>query len=131
MAYDLAADLELLDLTGAYSTRAGASMLINCGSRRRARLWSRAFYVDYPEIQGLYYTSCMHGGSPSLALYERGAGAIPAHPAFHRALADKALRMTLRNAAARQLKQRPRESTRARVSMGWPGMSGRSPRQDR
>jgi hypothetical protein len=41
----------------------------------------------------------MHGSSPSLALYERGAGAIPAHPSFHRALSDKSLRMTLRNAA--------------------------------
>jgi hypothetical protein len=101
VAYDLAADLELLDLTGGYPTRAGASMLIHCGSRPRARLWSRALYTAYPEIQGLYYASCMHGGSPSPALYERGAGAIPAHPAFHRALADKALRMTLRNAAAR------------------------------
>jgi hypothetical protein len=99
VAYDLAQDLELLDLTGTYPTRVGASMLINCGSRPRARLWSRAFYAAYPEIQGLYFVSCMHGSSPSLALYERGVGAIPAHPAFHRALADKALRMTLRTAA--------------------------------
>lgn len=101
VAYDLARDLELLDLTGTFPTRAGASMLINCGSRPRARLWSRAFYAAYPEIKGLYYASCMYGGSPSLALYERGAGAIPAHPVFHRALADKAMRLTLRNAAAR------------------------------
>jgi hypothetical protein len=101
VAYDLAQDLELLDLTGTYPTRVGASMLINCGSRPRARLWSRAFYAAYPEIQGLYYASCTRGGRPSLVLYERGAAAIPSHPAFHRALSDKALRMTLRNAAAR------------------------------
>lgn len=100
VSYALADDLDLLDLAGSYPTRAGASMLINCGSRLRARNWSRAFYEAYPQIQGLYYASCMHRNSPSLALYERGAGAIPAHPAFHRALADKALRMTLRNAAA-------------------------------
>jgi hypothetical protein len=100
MACALAEDLELLDLTGSYPTRAGASMLINCGSRPRARAWSRAFYEAYPQIQGLYYASCMHRSSPSIALYERGAGAIPAHPAFHRALSDKALRMMLRNAAA-------------------------------
>jgi hypothetical protein len=99
VAYALAEDLDLLDLTGTYPTRAGASMLINCGSRPRARTWSRAFYEAYPQIQGLYYASCMHGSSPSLALYERGAGAIPAHPSFHRALSDKSLRMTLRNAA--------------------------------
>jgi len=101
VAYDLAQDLELLDLTGTYPTRAGASMLINCGFRPRARLWSCAIYAAYPEIQGLYHASCMHGGSPSLALDERGAAATPAHHALHRALSDKALRMTLRNAAAR------------------------------
>jgi hypothetical protein len=101
VAYELAAELELLDLTGTYPTRAGASMLINCGSRPRARAWSRAFYDAYPEIQGLYYGSCMHRHRPSLALYERAAGAIPAQPVFHRALADQALRLTLRNAAAK------------------------------
>ncbi|MEA3278369.1 MAG: hypothetical protein U9Q81_24360 [Pseudomonadota bacterium] len=41
----------------------------------------------------------MHKNSPTIALYERAAGAIPTHPAFHRALSDKALRLTLRNAA--------------------------------
>lgn len=101
VAYALTEDLDLLDLTGGYPTRAGASMLINCGSRPRARRWSRAFYQAYPEIHGLYYASCMHRNSPSVALYERGAGAIPAHPSFHRALSDSALRLTLRNAAAR------------------------------
>jgi len=56
-AYALAAELTLLDLTGVYPTRAGASMLISSGSRPRARAWSRAFYAAYPEIQGLYYGS--------------------------------------------------------------------------
>jgi hypothetical protein len=101
VAYELSEDLTLLDLTGTYPTRAGASMLINCGSRPRARAWSRAFYEAYPRIQGLYYASCMHENRPSLALYERAAGAIPARPSFHRALSDQALRLTLRNAAVR------------------------------
>ena len=100
VAYELAAGLDLLDLTGAYPTRAGASMLINCGSRPRARAWSRAFYEAYPAIQGLYYASCMHRNRPSLALYERAAGVMPAQPVFHRALADQVLRLALRNAAA-------------------------------
>lgn len=99
VAYELAAGLELLDLTGSYPTRAGASMLINCGSRPRARAWSRAFYDAYTRIHGLYYASCMHQSSPSLALYERAAPAIPTHPSFHRALSDQALRLLLRNAA--------------------------------
>jgi hypothetical protein len=101
VAYELAADLELLDLTGTYPTRIGASMLINCGSRPRARAWSRAFYEAYPQIQGLHYASCMHENRPSLALYERAAAAIPAHPSFHRALSDQALRLMLRNAAVK------------------------------
>lgn len=101
VAYELATDLGLLDLSGAYPTRAGASMRINCGSRPRARAWSRAFYDAYPEIQGLYYASCMHENRPSLALYERAAGAIPARPCVHRALSDQALRLLLRNAAVK------------------------------
>jgi hypothetical protein len=99
VAFELATDLELLDLTGTYPTRAGASMLVNCGSRPRARAWSRVFYRAYPRAHGLYYASCMHGNSPSVALYERGAKAIPAQLSFHRALSDQALRLMLRNAA--------------------------------
>jgi hypothetical protein len=101
VAYELITDLELLDLTGTFMTRAGASMLINCGSRPRARAWSRVFYEAYPRIQGLYYASCMRGNRPSLALYERGEAAIPPHPSFHRALSDQALRLMLRNAAVK------------------------------
>jgi hypothetical protein len=101
VAYELDADLALLDLTGTYPTRAGASMLINCGSRPRARAWSRAFYEAYPKIQGLHYASCMHENRPSLALYERAEAAIPAQPSFHRALSDQALRLMLRNAAVK------------------------------
>jgi hypothetical protein len=101
VAFELVADAELLDLTGTFSTKAGASMLINCGSRPRARAWSRAFYEAYPQIHGLHYASCMHENRPSLALYERAAEAIPAHPSFHRALSDQALRLMLRNAAVK------------------------------
>jgi hypothetical protein len=100
VAYALTAELTLLDLTGAYPTRAGASMLINCGSRPRARAWSRAFYAAYPRIHGLYYGSCLHANRPSLALYQRAQGAVPASPLLHRALSDAALKLTLRNAAA-------------------------------
>ena len=99
VAYGLAAELTLLDLTGAFPTRAGASMLINCGSRPRARAWSRAFHAAYPQVQGLYYGSCLHANSPSLALYERAQGAVQASPLLHRALSDAALKLTLRNAA--------------------------------
>jgi hypothetical protein len=102
VAYDTLEELVLLDLTGTFPTRAGASMLINCGARAKARSWSQAFYAAYPQIQGLYYGSCMFANSPSLALYDRArSAAIPAHPVFHRALSDRALRLLLRDAAAR------------------------------
>jgi hypothetical protein len=100
VAYALTAELTLLDLTGTYPTRAGASMLIGCGSRPRARAWSRAFHAAYPQVQGLYYGSCLHANRPSLALYERARGAVPASPLLHRALSDAAVKLTLRNAAA-------------------------------
>jgi len=54
-------------------------MLINSGSRPRARAWSRAFYAAYPEIQGIFHASSMHGNRPSLALYERAYQRSPTH----------------------------------------------------
>ena len=42
----------------------------------------------------------MHGSSPALALYERARPALPGAPLLHRALADAALKLTLRQAAS-------------------------------
>ena len=76
------ADLRLLDLTGPWPTRAGASMLLASGPRGRARDWSRQVYAAYPQIQGLWYPSSMHAHARSAALYERARAALPAdlHP---------------------------------------------------
>ena len=41
----------------------------------------------------------MHANRPVVALYERGAAALPPHPSFHRALDDPCLLTALRNAA--------------------------------
>lgn len=97
----LAADSELLDLSGAFATRAGASMGLMSGPRSVGRNWARGFHRAYPQIQGLYYPSSMHANRPALVLNERAAaaGAIPATPHFHRALADPALLTVLKNAA--------------------------------
>jgi hypothetical protein len=91
VGFELARDVALLDLAGAWPTRAGASMAINSGRRARARAWSARIYADYPAIEGLHYPSSMAGNQPALALYERAQSALPARPAFHRALADPAL----------------------------------------
>lgn len=69
--------VRLLDLTGDWPTRAGASQVIASGPRSRARAWARAVFVAYPEIEGLWYPSSMRGGYPALVFFERAEDAIP------------------------------------------------------
>ncbi|MGH9245320.1 MAG: RES family NAD+ phosphorylase [Acidimicrobiales bacterium] len=77
-AFRLARSVRLLDLTGDWPTRAGASQAIASGPRARAQAWARAIYDAYPRVAGLWYLSSMHGGHPALALFERAEGALPA-----------------------------------------------------
>ena len=90
-AFDLAESLSLLDLSGAWPTRAGASMALSTGPRARSRRWAQAIYSAYPDSQGIYYPSSMHANRAAIALWERGARAIPPRPVFHRPLVDPAL----------------------------------------
>ncbi len=99
VAFDLSAQVRLLDLTGNWPTRAKASMAINSGPRPRARRWSQQIHAAYPDIAGLWYASSMDGNHPAVALYERALPAMPARPVFHRALADPALTPIVRRAA--------------------------------
>ncbi|MCP4660186.1 MAG: hypothetical protein GY856_32695, partial [bacterium] len=91
--------VRLLDLTGTWPTRAGASMAISTGARPRAQRWSRAVYDAYPEVEGICYASSMHANRPAMALYERASSAIPAVPVFHRPLVDPALLPLLKKIA--------------------------------
>ena len=99
----LARNVQLLDLTGAYPTRAGASMAINTGHRGRARAWARCFYEAYLDLEGIYYPSSMNGNEPAIALNDRGeqSGCLPAHPELNRALSDDALLDVLKHSAVR------------------------------
>ncbi len=97
--FELRRDLTLLDLTGVWPTRAGASMALGSGPRSRCRLWSRAIHAAYPVVQGLYYASSMHANRPAVALYERAEEALPPTPVFHRPLSDPALLSDLDRAA--------------------------------
>ena len=99
VAFELDGPVCLLDLTGSWPTRAGASMAINSGSRPRARQWSRAIYQAYPAIEGILYRSSMDGNRPAVALYERASSALPAQPVFHRALADSVMTRLVANVA--------------------------------
>ena len=97
--FQLTRGVSLLDLTGTWPTRAGASMAINSGRRDRARAWSLRVYEDYPTVEGLYYPSSMDANRPTLALYERAQNGLPARPVFARALADPALNRAVVKAA--------------------------------
>ena len=94
-------DLELLDLTGSYATRVGASMAIHSGNRMRARAWARAFYEAHADLHGLYYCSSMAGNHPAIALTDRAdvAAALAEYPDFNRPLADDALLDVLKRCA--------------------------------
>ncbi len=95
----LATPVHLLDLSGAWPTRAGASMNINSGPRPRARRWSMAIYEAYPALNGLYSASSMYANRPMVSLYERATDALPNHPIVHRPLNDPALLVGLERAA--------------------------------
>jgi RES domain len=89
----------VLDLTGLWPTRAGASAAINSGLRPRAQRWARAIYDALPGLDGLLYGSSMAANAPCLALFDGAAGAIPTEPELHRPLADPLLRAFLRHTA--------------------------------
>lgn len=91
VGFELAQDLELLNLRGRWPTRAGGSMKINSGPRSTARAWSQSIFSAYPTVKGLLYASSMHANAPAYALYERAQGAMPVRPVFHRPLSDPAL----------------------------------------
>jgi hypothetical protein len=95
------APLSLLDLTGDFATRLGASMAIHGGSRQRARAWAQDLYAAFPTAQGIRYTSSTPGTVPAFALNERALRTelFPPHPEFHRALADDLLLDPLKHAA--------------------------------
>jgi RES domain len=102
VVFETSAQLKLLDLTGDFATRMGASMAIHSGNRSRARGWARDLYEAYPEIQGILYSAAMHGGRPAMAFNERApqGNLFPAHPLFNRGLADDAMLDSLEVAAA-------------------------------
>lgn len=83
-------DLTLLDLTGRFATRMGASLAIHSGPRHLAREWARALY-DAFDHDGLLYLSSMDPGAPAIALNERAEDAMPDAPLSNRPLSDPLL----------------------------------------
>lgn len=100
VGFRLQADLRLLDLTGTWPTRAGASMAIGSSEARSVtRGWSRSIYAAYPDIEGLWYGSSMHGNEPMVAFYERAQPSLPASPFFDEPLTHPVLLDPLRSTA--------------------------------
>ncbi len=91
--------LRLLDLTGAFTTRIGASMGLMTGARSVGRNWARGLYAAYPEAQGLAYPSFMHANAVAVVLNDRVAPALPPSPSLHKALDDPGMITVLKNAA--------------------------------
>ena len=76
----LVREVRLLDLRGAWPTRAGASQAISSGPRPRAQSWARAIRSAFPHLDGLAYPSSMRGGGVAVALFDAAADALPDAP---------------------------------------------------
>lgn len=92
-------ELVLLDLTGQWPLRIGASHAINTGRRDHCRAWARALRAAWPTADGLLHTSSMTA-QPSVTLYNPARDTFPQSPAVHFALADPRLADPLLRAAA-------------------------------
>lgn len=72
--------VDLLDVTGAWATRAGASQALSVGPRPRAQEWARAITSAWPDLQGVWYRSSMLAGGHCAALWLPAADALPHQP---------------------------------------------------
>ncbi len=97
--FELAADVQLLDLDSGWVTRAGGNQAIISGRRSRAREWARAIYSEHPSMQGVAFGSSVWGPGHCIALWDRGLPAIPGAPLTSRTLDDPVLGVALANAA--------------------------------
>ncbi|MBB2890041.1 RES domain-containing protein [Flexivirga oryzae] len=91
--------LHLLDLTGQWLLRNGASSWLAGGRKDACRNRSHAIRSTWPDLDGLYVPSSMNG-EPSVVLYAPARDAFPADPQVARPLNSPALAGTIRHAAA-------------------------------
>lgn len=73
--------LQLLDLSGLWPTRVGASQEISSGPKKITQAWARAIRAAFGDLDGLWYRSSMDSGGPALCLWDPPAGsALPIAP---------------------------------------------------
>lgn len=99
-AFRVTRPVPLLDLSGDWPTRVGASQAIASGPRPRAQAWARAIYEAYPSLQGIWYPSSMHGRHRALVLFERAQPALPTLPELDIPLSHPGLLPDLTRAAS-------------------------------
>ncbi|MBK1788525.1 RES family NAD+ phosphorylase [Prauserella cavernicola] len=73
--------LRLLDLSGLWPTRVGASQEISSGPKKITQAWARAVRAAFGDLDGVWYRSSMDSGSPAICLWDPPAGgALPVSP---------------------------------------------------
>ncbi len=98
-AWRPARPLQLLDLTGRWPIRNGASHLLNTGPHDLCRSWSRTIYTRWPDLDGLWHISAMTG-EPEVTLFTAARDSFPPQPMFSRPMADPGTRGWIVAAAA-------------------------------
>ena len=96
--------VQLLNLTGTWPTRAGASREIwTSPDRQRTQKWARAIAARFTGLDGLYYRSSMRGdGAFNVALWAPAEGAISAAAVhFAEPLAHPAMAAMIQDACGR------------------------------
>lgn len=88
--FDTIAELNLLDLTSGWVTRAGGNAAISSGNRFQARAWARSIYEHHPAIDGIFFPSSIYPPGRCVALWERGADCLPPTPLTSRSFVDLA-----------------------------------------
>lgn len=73
--------LRLLDLSGLWPTRAGASQEISSGPKRTTQAWARTIREAHPDLDGVWYRSSMDSGDPAVCLWgPPSEDALPENP---------------------------------------------------
>ena len=94
--FEIKSAVTLLDLSGIFATRIGASAAaFSSGARSITRDWSMSLYEAYKDIDGILYGSSMYANYPAIALFEMAQGVLPTHPDLHRQLSDPAMKTDL------------------------------------
>lgn len=90
--------LQLLDLSGTWLLRCGATASQTSAPRTTCREWARAIAVTYPHLDGLWVRSSMTN-RPVVVLFAPARSALPSEPEFSRALATGDTRLVVQAAA--------------------------------